>query len=237
MARRSYRKPRVLAQPKLETLRRRKTRSAEVLQRLRRQYPDAGTALDWSDPWQLLVSTILSAQCTDTRVNQVTPGLFRRFPTPRSIAESRPGQIEAIIRPTGFFNNKAKSLRGAARAVLERHDGQVPDTMKELLRLPGVARKTANCVLGAAFGKNEGIVVDTHVGRLALRLGLTLSLDPVRTERDLMELFPRSEWTFVAHALILHGRDTCRARKPRCETCLLADVCPRIGVALDAESG
>ncbi|TAH34699.1 MAG: endonuclease III [Planctomycetota bacterium] len=218
-------------------MRRRKTRSAEVLQRLRRQYPDAGTALDWSDPWQLLVSTILSAQCTDTRVNQVTPGLFRRFPTPRSIAESRPGQIEAIIRPTGFFNNKAKSLRGAARAVLERHDGQVPDTMKELLRLPGVARKTANCVLGAAFGKNEGIVVDTHVGRLALRLGLTLSLDPVRTERDLMELFPRSEWTFVAHALILHGRDTCRARKPRCETCLLADVCPRIGVALDAESG
>lgn len=197
---------------------------------LKRLYPDAGTALDWRDPWQLLVATILSAQCTDVRVNLVTPGLFRRFPDPRAMAESAPGEIEEVIRPTGFFNNKARSLRGSARAVLERHGGTVPDTMEQLLELPGVARKTANCVLGAAYGKNEGVVVDTHVGRLARRMGLSRAADPTKVEADLMELFPRPSWTYLAHALILHGRAVCQARKPRCEACAIADLCPRIGI-------
>jgi len=218
------------ASPPLEPLPARKRRAARILRRLRSLYPEATTALEHRDPWQLLVATILSAQCTDERVNQVTPELFRRYPTIRHFAESPPGELEELIRSTGFFNNKAKALRGAARAILEEHGGRVPDSMEALLGLPGVARKTANCVLGAAFGRNEGVVVDTHVGRLARRLGLSAAQDPVKVERDLMTLFPRKHWTWLAHALILHGRQTCTARKARCEQCHLAPACPRIDV-------
>ena len=208
----------------------RKKRAATVLRRLRKLFPEAVTALDHHDPWELLVATVLSAQCTDERVNLVTPGLFRAYPTPKHFAESPTGELEDLIRSTGFFNNKSKNLRGAARAVIEVHGGRVPDTMDELLALPGVARKTANCVLGTAFGKNEGIVVDTHVGRLARRLGFSKEKDPVKVERDLCALFPRDSWTYLSHGLILHGRATCTARKADCEACYLADLCPRIGV-------
>ena len=209
----------------------RRRRAGPVPRRLHRQFPEATTELRWEgDPWQLLAATILSAQCTDERVNQVTPELFRRFPSVRTVAESQPGELEAVIRPTGFFNNKAKNLRGAAAALLARHGGRVPDTMEELLALPGVARKTANCVLGTAFGKNEGVVVDTHVGRLARRLGFSRAEDPVKVEQDLTALFPRPSWTFLAHGLILHGRAVCQARKPKCADCKLADLCPKLGV-------
>lgn len=229
---RSLRRPRARrgSTPELEGPEARVERARGILRRLRAAYPQAATALAWADPWQLLVATILSAQCTDERVNQVTPELFRRYPDPRSIAESKPGELEAVIRPTGFYNNKARNLRGCARAVVEGHGGRVPDTMEELLRLPGVARKTANCVLGAAFGKHEGVVVDTHVHRLAQRLALSAHKDPEKIERDLMDLFPRPSWTFVAHALILHGRATCHARRPQCDTCSLLALCPRLGV-------
>lgn len=205
-------------------------RAARVLKRLKKLYPEAETALHHHDPFELLVAVILSAQCTDERVNQVTPGLFRKYRGVRAFAEAPPGELEEQIRSTGFFNNKAKNIRGAARRILDEHGGEVPDTMDELLALPGVARKTANCVLGSAFGKNEGVVVDTHVGRLARRLGLSKEKDPVKVERDLMELFPRRSWTYLSHGLILHGRGPCKARKADCEACYLADLCPRIGV-------
>ncbi|MFQ5750096.1 MAG: endonuclease III [Planctomycetota bacterium] len=206
------------------------SRPQEILKKLRKLFPKAGTALQHADPWQLLVATILSAQCTDKRVNLVTPGLFRRFPRPEDFAASPPGELEECIRSTGFFNNKARSIRGAARKIVEEHGGRVPDTMEELLGLPGVARKTANCVLGSAFGKNEGVVVDTHVARLSCRLGLTAEKNPVKIEQDLCRLFPRRSWTFLAHALILHGRATCKARKPDCSGCFLSEDCPRTGL-------
>ncbi|HEX9795112.1 MAG TPA: endonuclease III [Planctomycetota bacterium] len=208
----------------------RKQRARAVLRRLRKLFPAAHCALEFGDPWELLVATVLSAQCTDVRVNKVTPELFRAYPSIRHFADSPPGELEDLIRSTGFFNNKAKNLRGAARQLLDRHAGKVPDTMADLLALPGVARKTANCVLGTAFGKNVGVVVDTHVGRLARRLGLTEQADPVKVERDLMPLFPRTAWTYLSHALILHGRATCTARKPACDACYLATHCPRAGV-------
>ncbi len=234
-AERRSRKARV---PARESLEQKKARARRILRRLEGLYPDARTALHWQDPWQLLVATILSAQCTDERVNQVTPGLFRSFPTIRSMAEAPPGTLEEVIRPTGFYNNKARHIRGAARAILERHAGRVPDTMDELLALPGVARKTANCVLGSAFGRVEGIVVDTHVGRLARRLGLTREKDPVKVERDLMRLFPRRSWIGLAHRLIDHGRAVCTARRPPdCEHCTLEDLCPRVGVEQSRGAG
>lgn len=205
-------------------------RSRIILQKLHRLFPRAGTALQHADPWQLLVATILSAQCTDKRVNLVTPGLFRRFPRPQDFAASPPGELEECIRSTGFYNNKARNIRGAAQRIIEVHGGKVPDTMEELLALPGVARKTANCVLGSAFGKNEGVVVDTHVARLSRRLGLTAEKNPVKIEQDLCRLFPRRSWTFLAHALILHGRATCKARKPDCAGCFLSEDCPRTGL-------
>jgi len=179
-----------------------------------------------ADPLQLLVATILSAQCTDERVNQVTPNLFRKFKTAKDFAASRPGELEALIRSTGFFNNKAKNIRGACARIAQDFGGKVPDTMDALLTLPGVARKTANVVLGTAFGKNEGIVVDTHVHRLSRRLGLTSQDDPEKIERDLVELFPRDAWTYVAHALIHHGRQVCKARKPECGRCSMNSFCP-----------
>ncbi len=206
-------------------------RARRIYRALQKQYPKAECALHHRDPWQLLVATILSAQCTDERVNMVTPALFAKYPDPAAMAAAKSATLEKLIRSTGFYRNKTKSLLGTARSVTERHNGSVPDTMDELLELPGVARKTANCVLGNAFGKNEGIVVDTHVKRLAGRMGFTSQTDPVKIERDLMPLFERENWALLAHLLIWHGRATCNARKPDCDHCCVAKDCPKIGVA------
>jgi len=216
--------------PQTETTEEKKTRGRKVLTKLRRLYPEADCALIHHDPLQLLVSTILSAQSTDETVNKVTPVLFRRYGTAEAIAGASREGIEEIIRSTGFFRQKAKSIQGACRMIVERFGGAVPDTMESLTSLPGVARKTANVVLGTAFGKNDGFVVDTHVGRLATRLGLTWSSkdskDAVKIERDLIEIIPRKAWTFMGHALIWHGRRVCTARKPACHRCTLASDCP-----------
>lgn len=198
----------------------------EVFSRLKRAHPDAHCELDYETPLQLLVATILSAQCTDKRVNMVTPTLFRTFPTAGSLADAPQGEMEEIIKSTGFFRNKTKSLIGLGKALVERHRGEVPDSMDALVKLPGVGRKTANVVLGNAFRKSEGIVVDTHVARVSLRLGLTREKDPVRIEQDLMPLFPRDDWTLLSHLLIFHGRRVCEARRPKCEICVLNDICP-----------
>lgn len=206
---------------------------ADVLARLQEAYPGADCSLDHADAFQLLVSTILSAQCTDARVNAVTPALFRRFPDPAAMAAAG-DELEELIRSTGFFNAKAKSIRGACRAIVETHGGRVPETMEELHALPGVGRKTANVVLGNAFGAPDGVVVDTHVGRLARRLGWSRHADPVKVESDLNGLVPRRLWVFAGHALILHGRRVCASRSPRCAGCLLADTCPKVGVSLPA---
>jgi endonuclease-3 len=204
----------------------RRARAGELLARLEREYPDARTALEHTDALELLVATILSAQCTDERVNRVTPALFARCPTAADYAAIPTSELEALIQSTGFFRNKARSLQGLGRALVERHGGEVPASMAALTALPGVGRKTANVVLGNAFGINEGIVVDTHVGRLARRLGLTREDDPVQAERDLMPLFPREQWALLAHLLIFHGRAVCKAPRPRCAGCALADLCP-----------
>lgn len=209
-----------------ESLERRRARAAEIVRRLRVEYPDARCSLTHADAYELLAATILSAQCTDERVNQVTPALFARYPAPADLAAAKRDELEELIRPTGFYRNKAKSLLGMAGAVVDRHAGGVPDTMDELVALPGVGRKTANVVLGNAFGKAIGIVVDTHVTRLSRRLGLTRQADPVKIEQDLMRLFPRDDWTDLAHLFIDHGRAVCRAPTPRCEKCVLADICP-----------
>ena len=201
-------------------------RAAEIYERLQRDHPDARCALDYRSPFELLVATILSAQCTDKRVNMVTPALFAAYPTVASLAAARQEDVEEIIRSTGFFRNKAKSIIAMAGALLERHGGEVPAEMDALVRLPGVGRKTANVVLGNAFGRNEGIVVDTHVRRLAGRLGLTSATDPVMVEEALVPLFPRERWTMLAHLLIEHGRTVCDAKKPACERCSLAELCP-----------
>ena len=198
----------------------------EVFSRLKRAYPDAHTELDYETALELLMATILSAQCTDRRVNMVTPLLFLTFPTAASLADAPQEKLEEIIKSTGFFRNKTKSLIGLGKALVERHDGEVPNSMEALVKLPGVGRKTANVILGNAFGKNEGVVVDTHVGRLSLRLGLTKETDPVKVEQDLMRLFPRENWTLLAHLLIFHGRRVCIARAPKCEICVLNDICP-----------
>ncbi|HWL40347.1 MAG TPA: endonuclease III [Gemmatimonadaceae bacterium] len=197
-----------------------------MLARLKRAHPDAHCELDHETPLQLLVATILSAQCTDKRVNMVTPNVFRTFPTAASLADAEPEKLQDAIRSTGFFNNKTKSLIGLGEALVERHGGEVPDSMDALVKLPGVGRKTANVVLGNAFKKDEGVVVDTHVARVSHRLGLTRETDPIKIERELMELFAREEWTLLAHLLIFHGRRVCIARRPKCEECVLADICP-----------
>ncbi|MBK8248018.1 MAG: endonuclease III [Gemmatimonadetes bacterium] len=189
-------------------------------------YPDAHCELDYRSPWELLAATILSAQCTDKRVNMVTPELFRRWPTPADLASAPPADVEDVIRTTGFFRAKARSLGGAAVAISERHAGELPRTIAELVKLPGVGRKTANVVLGNAFGINEGVVVDTHVGRLALRLGLTSETDPVKVEQDLMRAFPAEHWALLSHLLIWHGRRVCDARRPKCGECTLRTHCP-----------
>ena len=201
-------------------------RAARVFDLLSKEHPDARTALQHRNAYELTVSTILSAQCTDERVNRVTPDLFRRFPDAASLAEASPPEVEKMIRPTGFFRNKAKSLLGMAGTVVERHGGEIPNTMEALTALLGVGRKTANVILGNAFGLDEGVVVDTHVSRLSNRLGFTRERDPVKIERDLMALFPRERWTLLSHLLIFHGRRTCVARKPRCESCLVSALCP-----------
>lgn len=201
-------------------------RTEEVLRRLKAEYPDAKCSLDHQDPYQLLVATILSAQCTDERVNMVTPALFRRYPGPEDLAGAEQGELEELIRSTGFFRNKARSLLGMAAAVTERHGGSVPDAMDDLTALPGVGRKTANVVIGNAFGRNEGVVVDTHVTRLSQRLGFTREQDAVAIEQDLVKLMPRDDWTLASHLLIYHGRAVCKAPTPRCEVCILSDICP-----------
>lgn len=189
-------------------------------------YPDAHCELDFQNAYQLLVATILSAQCTDRRVNMVTPALFAKYPNAAALSSARQEDVEDIIRSTGFFRNKAKNLIGMAGAVVERHGGDIPATMDELVRLPGVGRKTANVVLGNACGINEGVVVDTHVQRLVGRLGLTSETDPEKIEKVLMELYARDRWTLLSHLLIWHGRRVCEARKPRCGDCALNTICP-----------
>ncbi len=208
-----------------------KKRAGRVYRKLLTMYPDATCALRHRNAFELLIATILSAQCTDARVNMVTPALFKRFPTPQAMAEADQTELETLIKSTGFYRNKAKNIKGAAQTIVERFGGEVPDTMEDLLHLPGVARKTANVVLGNAFNKNEGVVVDTHIGRLSNRLGFTRHKDPRKIEKDLIELFPRESWTMLAHLLIYHGRQICMARKPRCEECPLNKDCPKVGVA------
>jgi endonuclease III len=211
---------------KKEPLAARKRRTRTIIGRLKRAYPDAKCALDHENPLELLVATILSAQCTDARVNKVTPALFAKYRSAADYAAADPRVFEKEIQSTGFFRNKTKSILGMAQAVEERHGGRVPDTMEELLRLPGVGRKTANVVLGNAFGKNEGVVVDTHVQRLSGLLRLSAEKTPEKIERDLMEVVPRDTWALFSHLLILHGRAVCIARRPRCEACVVNRWCP-----------
>lgn len=210
---------------------------AEVLlSRLQSIYPDPRTELNWADPWQLLVAVVLSAQCTDKQVNKVTPALFAAWPGPHDLASAGKEEVAGVIRSTGFYNNKAANLIASARIIVDRFMGKVPDDMDSLLVLPGVARKTANIVLSAAFGINAGIAVDTHVKRIARRLGLTASDNPLKIERDLMPLFPRNEWGALNHMLVLFGRQICKARKPLCPECLMQDVCPGHGVNVQPRS-
>jgi len=212
-----------------ETKAARAKRARAIARALARAYPEAWCELAYRTPWELLAATILSAQCTDKMVNQVTPVLFREFPTPAALAAASTERVESLIHPTGFFRQKARSLQAAAGAVAGIHRGEVPREMEALTELPGVGRKTANVVRGTAFGL-PAIFVDTHVGRLANRLGLTLSDAPERVERDLGALLPLTQWTAFAHRLIHHGRRVCAARKPRCSTCAIARWCPQIGV-------
>jgi endonuclease-3 len=202
-----------------------KSRADKIRKILRKIYPEVKTQLSHQNAFELLVATILSAQCTDKQVNQVTPALFKRFQTPAEFAQAPLSAIEQLIRPTGFFRNKAKNIKNCAKAILEEHKGKIPQTLEELVKLPGVGRKTANVVLGAAFGV-PGVVVDTHVARISRRLGLTASKNPVKIERDLMELIPRRDWNDFCLRLIFFGRSTCTARKPRCPSCPLAKSCP-----------
>ncbi|THB64322.1 MAG: endonuclease III [Desulfovibrio sp.] len=206
-------------------------RAGEILKRLKARYPSTGSALDWETPWELLVATALAAQCTDVRVNTVLPGLFERWPDVGAMAHADVAEVEQVVRPTGFFRQKAKNLVAAAQRIVEVYGGEPPRSMAELVTLAGVARKTANIILSNAYGINEGLAVDTHVRRLSFRLGLTGSQNPTIIEKDLMPLFPRSEWGEVNHLLVYFGRDVCAARKPKCGACELEDLCPKHGVA------
>lgn len=206
-------------------LRSRRARARKIIAILRREFPDSTCSLTHRDAWQLLVATILSAQCTDARVNQVTPGFFARLPKVRDVAQADPAEVAELIRSTGFYQNKTKSLIGAARAILERHDGEVPDRMEDLQKLPGVGRKTANVVLGEIWNRPEGVVVDTHVSRVSFKLGLTDQSDPVKIEAQLGEVIPREDWRDYGHLIIDHGRRTCKARGPRCDACPVFPQC------------
>jgi endonuclease III len=208
-------------------------RARAIARGLAKAYPDAWCELDYRSPWELVVATILSAQCTDKMVNRVTPALFAEWPTPAALATAEPARVEALIKPTGFFRQKTRAIQAVARAVTSEHDGRVPDRMESLTALPGIGRKTANVVLGTAFGQ-PAIFVDTHVKRLANRLGLTVEEEPDRIERDLQSLLPPKDWTAFAHRLIHHGRRICVARKPRCIECSVARWCPRVGVTASA---
>ena len=214
-----------------EPLAAKKARAKEIVRRLKRAYPEARCWLNYETPFQLFVATVLSAQCTDERVNAVTPALFRKYRTPADFAGAPPGELERDIRPTGFFNNKAKSLRRASAVIAKEHGGRLPQAEEDLLKLPGVGRKTANVIRGNAFGAEAGMVVDTHVGRLARRLGLTRETDPVKVEVDLNALVPARERAVLAHRLIQHGRQVCTARRAFCERCVLSEICPKIGVS------
>jgi len=203
-----------------------KKQARDIERLLRKEYPDAKCELDYRNAFELAAATILSAQCTDKRVNMVTPVLFERYPDAFALAAAKQADVEEIVKSTGFFRNKAKSLIGMAKAVVEKHGGEIPRTMDALVHLPGIGRKTANVVLGNAFNLNEGIVVDTHVARLSKRLGLTKQTDPVKIELALMPLFPRTSWALLSHLLIWHGRRVCDAKKPRCADCVLKRICP-----------
>ncbi|MBI3820908.1 MAG: endonuclease III [Planctomycetes bacterium] len=209
-------------------------RAVKIAEKLLQHYGEAECALTHANVFQLLVATILSAQCTDERVNKVTPALFEKFPTPKSIVDSRPGDIENIIKSTGFFNAKAKNIRGAAKVIMQQFGGEIPRNMEDLLTLPGVARKTANVVLGSGFGIRGGFVVDTHVTRLARRFNITNQDSPEKIEQDLCKLLPDADWIGLGHAMIWHGRRVCSARTPDCEHCPIADLCPSKGLAPDA---
>jgi endonuclease-3 len=211
-----------------------KARAWKIWQRLSEAYPRATTALSHRSPFELLVATILSAQCTDVRVNAVTQSLFKKYRKPEDYLAVPSEELEEDIRPTGFFRNKAKSIRGLCQALIENHKGQVPQTMEEMVKLPGVGRKTANVVLGSAFGLATGVVVDTHVRRLSFRMGLTREDDPEKIEQDLMKILPSEVWVDFGHAMIWHGRQVCIARKPKCSSCMIADLCPKSGVTVHA---
>ncbi len=219
-----------------ETPAQRKRRARSIAKALARALPDATCALHFSNPLELLIATILSAQCTDERVNQVTPALFRKFPTARHYAQARRSELEKYIQSTGFYRNKAKAIQECCRVLDEQYGGEVPRDIDALVKLPGVGRKTANVVLGTAYGIPSGIVVDTHVARITRRLGLTEAKQPDRIEQDLMELLPQSEWIDFAHRLIHHGRRTCTARRPKCDECVLLRWCPRLGVESSSTS-
>jgi endonuclease-3 len=196
---------------------------------LAKAYPDAHCALDFRSPLELLVATILSAQCTDVRVNMVTPALFARFPDAQAFADADPRELESLIQSTGFFRAKAKSIQACAKKIVAEYGGEVPKTLKDLVQFPGIGRKTANVILGNCFDV-PGITVDTHVGRVSRRLALTVHTDPVKVEHDLMKLIPKKDWTMFSHRMIFHGRQVCHARKPDCERCTLNDVCPKVGI-------
>ncbi|MBZ4374772.1 endonuclease III [Corallococcus sp. AS-1-6] len=202
-----------------------------VLERLREKYPDAKYELNWNTPFELLVATILAAQCTDERVNRVTAELWKKYDGPQALADADTAELEEDLKPTGFFKQKTKTVQAMSRALLDAHQGEVPPRMEDLVELPGVARKTANVVLNTAFQQASGVIVDTHVARVSQRLGLTKQEKPEAIEADLMKLVPRDDWTFFGPAVVLHGRYTCVAKKPKCAECLLNDVCPKLGVA------
>jgi endonuclease-3 len=214
--------------PSRETPEARRERAIRILKALRKEFPEARTALLHHSPFQLLIATILSAQCTDERVNMVTPVLFSRYKTPAELAAASQDELEEIIRSTGFFRMKAKNIIACSRALMERFDGEVPPRMEDLVTLPGVGRKTANVVLGQAFGIVSGVVVDTHVQRLAVRMGFSREKTPEKIEADLMEAFPKRSWIEISSTLILHGRRTCPARKPKCDVCTVAKDCPKL---------
>jgi len=202
--------------------------ASKIISKLKIKYPEPECALLHSNPWQLLVATILSAQCTDKRVNMVTPALFKKYGTPIDFAAAKQEELEIVIHSTGFFRNKAKNIIACARTLIDKHGGEIPQNIEELTSLPGVGRKTANVILGTAFGKAEGIVVDTHVTRLSRRMGLSEQSDAVKIETDLMKIIAKKHWIEFSHLLILHGRERCNARKPDCENCEINDFCPQI---------
>ena len=210
------------AKPSAET----KRQVRKILRFLEKEYPDAHCALTHKNPFELLMATILSAQCTDVRVNMATPSLFKKYPTPQKLAKAKQEDVEEIVRSLGFFRSKAKSLIEASKDIVALHKGEVPQTMEDLVQLRGAGRKTANVVLGNAFDINEGVVVDTHVGRLSRRFGFTKEKDPVKVERDLIELIPQKKWTIYSHWLISHGRAVCKSQNPKCENCKMTGLCP-----------